>query len=83
MNIQLDPKRLWKLDAAAQLAGLTTELLASAIAHGDIPDVELVELGPRKIRHVRAEPFLNWLEGKRSKQPHAEPSDLFAAEVQA
>lgn len=60
----LDPARLWNFAAAAQLAGITPELLASAIQHGDIPGVEIVTLGPRKVRFVRAEPFLAWLEGR-------------------
>ena len=60
----LDPARLWNFAAAAHLAGITPELLASAIQHGDIPGVEIVTLGPRKVRFVRAEPFLAWIEGR-------------------
>lgn len=59
----LDPSRLWTLNSAARLAGVTAELLASAIAHGDVPGVEIISLGPKKIRYVRAEPFLAWIEG--------------------
>jgi hypothetical protein len=52
-------------------------LLASAIQHGDIPGVEIVTLGPRKVRFVRAEPFLAWLEGRPvSLAPAADCADL-------
>ena len=73
----LDPARLWNFAAAAQLAGITPELLASAIQHGDVPGVEIVTLGPRKVRFVRAEPFLAWLEGRPvSLTPAADCADL-------
>jgi len=72
--MDLDPARLWKFDAAAQLAGVSPELLASAIAHGDLPGVAVVSLGPRKVRFVRAAPFLAWLDGRPVVWPRSTPA---------
>jgi hypothetical protein len=69
----LDPARLWKLDVAAQVAGVTVDLLASAITNADLPGVTIVTLGPKRVRYVRAEPFIAWLDGL-SQAPSPAPT---------
>ena len=68
MNTQtpfIPPLRpLYSLDAAATVAGLTPEILQSAIQNGDLPGVRVLRLGPRKLRYVRSRPFTAWLEGQ-------------------
>ena len=59
------PQRpLYGLNAAAACAGLSPEVLTSAIAHGDLPGVRVLSLGPRKLRFIRSKPFLAWLDGR-------------------
>lgn len=53
---------LWRLGAAARLAGVPPESLARACRDKRIP-VELVELGPRS-RFVRVEQFQSWLSAR-------------------
>lgn len=54
---------LYPLAAAANAAGLTPDLLQSAIERGDLPGVRVLKLGPRNKCYVRSHHFLAWLEG--------------------
>lgn len=73
----VNPLTLWRLSACASMAGLTPDVLESAIREGDqIPGTSIVELGPRGLKHVRrADIFYAWLKGETL--PAAESADLF------
>lgn len=60
---------LWRLSAAARMAGIAPDTLARACHEKRIP-VELLELGPRS-RFVRSEQFQAWLSARSA------PADLF------
>lgn len=60
-NDRRDYPGLYRIGAAAHLAGLRPEAFARACAAGDIP-LEIVVVGPR-LRYVRAEQFQTWLKG--------------------
>lgn len=73
----VNPLALWRLSACASMAGLTPDVLESAIREGDqIPGTSIVELGPRGLKHIRgAAIFYAWLKG--DALPAAESADLF------
>ncbi len=54
---------LYSLSSAAQLSGLSVEMLKASIDNGDIPGVRILHLGPHKRCFVRSRPFIAWLEG--------------------
>jgi hypothetical protein len=51
---------LWKLRAAAPQAGLTPELYEAGSLRGEIP-VEVLRIGVRQTRYVRAAEHQHWL----------------------
>ncbi len=63
---------LWRLAAAASIAGLSPDLLARSCESGEIP-VTLVQLGPR-LRFVKATEFAAWLKSRDAEK------DLFRSE---
>lgn len=63
MSEQLSEFRLWPIQGAANVAGLSVELLLSGIEAGDIP-VALVTLGPARRRFVRGAQMVAWLDGR-------------------
>ena len=68
-------RSLYRLEAAAALAGIKVDLLASSIENGDIPGVRVLHLGPRRLRHVRSVEFLCWINGEElpaDKGPEAD-----------
>lgn len=56
---------LWPLKQAAAVAGLTPKLFAAAVSNGDMPGVELLLLGQRGRRFVRAAELTRYLEGNK------------------
>ena len=54
---------LWPLKQAAEFAGLTPKLFAAAVENGDMPGVELLLLGQRGRRFVRAAALIGYLYG--------------------
>jgi hypothetical protein len=61
-SINRDRPGLYRIGAAASIAGLSQEAFAKACAAGSIP-LQIVSIGPR-LRYVRAEEFTRWLKGK-------------------
>ena len=57
---------LWKLDAAALRAGLAVETFCRGSADGSIP-VEIVRIGKRGLRYVRASELEAFLKGNPTK----------------
>jgi hypothetical protein len=55
---------LWRLAAAARMAGLAPDTFAKAARLGQIP-VEIVEIGPRAFRFVKADQLTQWLKEKK------------------
>ena len=53
---------LWPLKKAAQVAGLTPKLFVAAVDNGDMPGVEILLLGARGRRFVRAASLMGYLE---------------------
>lgn len=53
---------LWPLKRAAQVAGITPKLFVAAVDRGDMPGVELLLLGARGRRFVRAASLLAYLD---------------------
>jgi hypothetical protein len=51
---------LVRLNKAAKLAGLDPEVFAQAVKLQQIP-LQMVEIGPRKFRHLHSRRFLEWL----------------------
>lgn len=56
---------LWPIAKAAQVAGLTPKLLVSAVGNGDMPGVEILLLGQRGRRFVRAASLMAYLDAPR------------------
>ena len=56
---------LWPIAKAAQVAGLTSKLFVSAVDNGDMPGVEILLLGQRGRRFVRAASLMAYLEAPR------------------
>jgi len=54
---------LLSMSKAAKICGLSVDMLKSAIENGDVPGVQILSLGPRKLQFVRSRPFILWLEG--------------------
>ncbi|WHZ11752.1 MAG: hypothetical protein OJF60_002191 [Burkholderiaceae bacterium] len=54
---------LLRAAAAARLAGIGREAFVNGCRSGSIP-VELIEIGPRRLRYVRVPELANWLRGK-------------------
>lgn len=80
-HIHTPPLRpLYSLNGAAAIAGITPEILTTAIQHGDIPGVRILQLGPRKLRYVRSHPFIAWLEGVEPPTDRGPDADR-AAEI--
>lgn len=63
--ITLHKPALIRLNAAARLVGMTPEALAALCKAGDIP-VELLSIGPRGLRYVRASELGAWLHGRQA-----------------
>ena len=57
---------LWPLKQAADVAGLTPKLLVAAIDNGDMPGVELLLLGARGRRFVRAASLMAYLDAPKA-----------------
>lgn len=57
---QTETPGLWKLRAAAPQAGLTPELYEAGWLRGEIP-VEVLRIGLRQTRYVRAAEHQAWL----------------------
>jgi hypothetical protein len=55
---------LWRLAPCAKWAGLDPDTFAQACQLRQIP-VEVVEIGPRKFRYVRAQQFIDWMRADR------------------
>lgn len=53
---------LWPLKRAAEVAGITPRLFVAAVDRGDMPGVELLLLGARGRRFVRAASLLAYLD---------------------
>jgi hypothetical protein len=51
---------LWRIAAAAKFTGMAPGTFAAACRAGQIP-VEVVEIGPRGFRYVRADQLMAWL----------------------
>ena len=51
----------WRLNAAAEMAGVTPEMFKAGVESGQIP-VRCVTLGKRQIPHVHVRQFLAWME---------------------
>ena len=67
-NPELQPPsraHLWPIAKAAQVAGLTPKLFVSAVGNGDMPGVEILLLGQRGRRFVRAASLMAYLEAPR------------------
>jgi hypothetical protein len=62
---------LWPLKKAAEVAGLTPKLFSAAVSNGDMPGVELLLLGQRGRRFVRAAALMSYLHGNT---PAPEPA---------
>lgn len=56
---------LWPLAKAAEVAGLTPKLFVSAVENGDMPGVEILLLGARGRRFIRAASLMAYLESHR------------------
>lgn len=60
----VSPAVLWRLSACARMAGVSPSVLAATIREDQIPGCSVVELGPRRIRHIRRpDVFYAWLSG--------------------
>jgi hypothetical protein len=57
---------LWRLAAAARMTGLSPDAFAGACRLGQIP-VEIVEIGPRAFRFVKADQLTTWLKDQTCK----------------
>jgi hypothetical protein len=53
---------LWPLKQAADVAGVSPKLFVAAVDRGDMPGVELLLLGARGRRFVRAASLMAYLE---------------------
>lgn len=62
--------KLWPIEAAATLAGMTPNLFSKGIERGEIP-VTIVRVGERQQRFVRAAELNAWLEPQSRPAPHA------------
>ena len=54
--------RLWRIDAAASMAGMSANLLEAGIVRGEIP-VTLRRVGPGGRRFVNIHQLKSWLNG--------------------
>ena len=79
MSEQLSEFRLWPIQGAAEIAGLSVELLLSGIQSGVIP-VALITIGPARRRYVRGAQMVAFLEGRNAVPPtHTAPcADLLS-----
>lgn len=57
---------LWRLAAAARMAGMSPDSLAALCERGEVP-VTLERLGPRGLRYVRCAELNAWLQGRSTK----------------
>ena len=62
---------LWPLKQAAQVAGLTPKLFVASVDRGDMPGVELLLLGARGRRFVRAASLMAYLEAPAKNRKSA------------
>ncbi len=63
MDMQSNPQGLLRIALAAQRVGLSSDAFATACKRGDIP-VELLRIGPRGFRYVRARELAAFLNGR-------------------
>lgn len=76
----VSPTALWRLSACARLAGISPDSLEAAIREGRLPGVGLVELGKRRIKHVRRpDRFYAWIHGT-DLDPADDTDSLFGPE---
>ena len=85
MNTNQQPHyRLWPVAYAAQVAGLNLKLFCSAVDSRQLGSVEILVLGERGERYVRASSLMDVLEGRGAQRaPAGAEADLFAAEARA
>ena len=62
---QIPCAHLWPLAKAAEVAGLTPKLFVSAVGRGDMPGVEILLLGARGRRFIRAASLMSYLEKQK------------------
>ena len=67
-TLSLHKPGLLRLNAAARLVGMPPEALAALCKAGDIP-VELLTLGRRGLRYVRASELGAFLHGRQRSEP--------------
>lgn len=78
----ISPLELWRLSACASMAGIGPDVLDCHIREGGIPGCGIVEIGARRIRHVRRpDVFVKWLRGEHL--PIEDDSDDLFADASA